>query len=146
MKYFNSLTITPHAGRKQTRRSGAWQRLSVDIPSHLSEALALLASEAGCSAAEIARALIRNFLEKNGEEMDENLYKNELERAKFFQKCDEKKADFWRGYWLGLHRGHDEGFDEDKHNARFESDGLFGEGYREGISCYKIGIAFKDCD
>ena len=89
MKYFNSLTITPHAGRKQTRRSGAWQRLSVDIPSHLSEALALLASEAGCSAAEIARALIRNFLEKNGEEMDENLYKNELERAKFFQKFDE---------------------------------------------------------
>lgn len=38
--------------------------------------------------------------------MDKHDFEKELEQAKYFQKCDDKRREYWMGYIIGLHRGY----------------------------------------
>jgi hypothetical protein len=36
--------------------------------------------------------------------MDKTSFKAELEKAKYYQQCDDERRDYWIGYILGLNR------------------------------------------
>lgn len=68
--------------------------------------------------------------------MSESDYLNELEKAKYFQKHSES-SDYWMGYILGLHKGHDDNF-QCPNEKLLSSDSLKGSGYRDGLSFFLI--------
>lgn len=72
--------------------------------------------------------------------MDEREFQKELERAKYYHKCDNKHSDYWMGYILGLHRGyHGEVFqcEYDALMADKKRKGK-GEGFRDGLAQVKF--------
>lgn len=141
---YKDLIITPFKGQKATARDAEkWCRMSVDMPRIIRTAIAGEARKARCSASELCRAIITDWLERNGSPMSEAVYKEELDKAKYFMKCDTDNSDFWRGYAFGLHRGHDDGFDEDKHEARLADEFALGDGYRTGILCFQTGLKWE---
>lgn len=81
--------------------------------------------------------------------MDEKAFAAELDRAKYFMRCDADREEFWIGYHKGLHRAHDgENFgSESEHNALMsipddEPDfrrRMKGQGYRAGINAFETG-------
>lgn len=82
--------------------------------------------------------------------MDE-FFKEELEKTKYFMRCDEEHAEYWRGYHKGLHRGNDESFgNETEHQAlmsisKDEPDmnrRMRAEGYKAGIEAMKTKKSF----
>lgn len=65
--------------------------------------------------------------------MDEKKFKEELEKAKYFQKCDDEKRDYWMGYILGLNRGfYGENF-QCPFDALTSSQEPKGAGFRDGL-------------
>ena len=67
--------------------------------------------------------------------MEEKTFKEEVEKAKYFQKCDDEKRDYWMGYILGLNRGF--------YGERFqcEFDALMRNEEQKGIG-FKKGLEF----
>ena len=76
--------------------------------------------------------------------MDTKTYETDLARAKYFQKCDEERADFWMGYILGLHRAHDGEAFQCAHDVLMADAGQKGAGYRRGIEAYWRGVPYND--
>ena len=76
--------------------------------------------------------------------MDTKTYETDLTRAKYFQKCDGGRCDFWMGYILGLHRAHEgEGF-QCAHDVLMADAGQKGDGYRRGIKAYWCGVPYQN--
>lgn len=72
--------------------------------------------------------------------MNEREFQKELEQAKYSQKCDDRHADYWMGYILGLHRGyHGEVFqcEYEALMADKKRKGK-GEGFRDGLAQVKF--------
>lgn len=65
--------------------------------------------------------------------MDEKKFKEELGKAKYFQKCDDEKRDYWMGYILGLNRGfYGENF-QCPFDVLISSKEPKGAGFRDGL-------------
>ena len=76
--------------------------------------------------------------------MDTKTYELDLTRAKYFQKCDEERSEFWMGYILGLHRAHDGASFQCAHDALMADAGQKGDGYRRGIKAYWCGVPYQN--
>lgn len=76
--------------------------------------------------------------------MNTKTYELDLARAKYFQKCDNERSDFWMGYFLGLHRAHDGGEFQCAHDVLMADAGQKGIGYRAGIEAYRLGVPYKN--
>ena len=72
--------------------------------------------------------------------MEQQDFQKELERAKYYQKCDDRHADYWMGFILGLHRGyHGEAFQcEYKALMADKKRKGKGEGFRDGLAQVKF--------
>lgn len=145
---FKGLEISPFRGQKTTARDAEkWCRLSLDMPRMTRNAVTVEARRARCSTSELCRAIITDWIEHHGVPMTEALYMEELERSKYFMTChdDGEYNEFWRGYYLGLHRAHD-GVSfgtQEEHLARYADEFAFGEGYRTGLLCYRTGLRWE---
>ena len=77
--------------------------------------------------------------------MNTKTYELELARAKYFQNCDyEGRAEFWMGYFLGLHRAHDGVCFQCAHDVLMADAGQKGVGYRAGLEAYRTGMPYKN--
>lgn len=114
------------------------------------ERIGIEARRAGTSIGELIRAVMAAWLDRDYDSeggnglMDTRAYELDLARAKYFQKCDNKRSDFWRCYILGLHRAHDGECFQCAHDVLMADAGQRGAGYRAGIDAYRRGAPYKN--
>ena len=152
MKIYKGVEIRTTAELRDPRGPSAVGKTRVmRMSDEVWERVGIEARRAGTSIGELIRAVMAAWLDRDDDSdggagfMDTKTYELELARAKYFQKCDyEGRADFWMGYFLGLHRAHDGACFQCAHDVLMADAGQKGAGYRAGIDAYRLGVPYKN--
>ena len=151
MKAYKGVEIRTTAELRDPRGPSAVGKTRVmRMSDEIWERVGIEARRAGTSIGELIRAVMAAWLDRDYDSdggnglMDTKKYELELARAKYFQRCDEERSDFWMGYFLGLHRAHDGACFQCAHDVLMADAGQRGAGYRAGIEAYRCGVPYKN--